>query len=205
MTHANPPPDPRQVWIHLLRGNERFAAGAQIHPRSRPERREALVGGQAPLAAVLGCSDSRVSPELVFDQGIGDLFTVRTPGEVADNLVLGALEFAVSALRVPLLVVLGHTSCGALQLAVDVAKGVATAPEHVKDIVDRFAAAVVAAPAAEVSAVHAREMVRHLLESSRIIAAEVAAEQLVIVAAVYSLETGLVTEVSRLPGGVTPR
>lgn len=196
-------PDAQEVWVHLLRGNQRFAAGAQLHPRSRPERREALLAGQAPTAAVLGCSDSRIPPELAFDQGIGDLFTVRTAGEVADDVVLGSLEFAVTALRVPLLVVLGHTSCGALRAAVEVANGTSSAPEHVRDIVDRVSAAVLGAPAEEASAVHAREIMRHLPLWSETIAAALAEEALTIVAAVYSLETGLVTEVGRLPEAVS--
>lgn len=98
----------------LLAGNQRYAAMQQLHPRQTTFRREALVDGQNPIAAVLSCSDSRVPSELIFDQGLGDLFIVRTAGHTMDNLVLASLEYAVFALHVPLVMVLGHGQCGAV-------------------------------------------------------------------------------------------
>jgi len=109
---------PDHIWQRLLDGNRRFAEGRSERPRNDPGRRAELVGGQRPLAAVLGCSDSRVPPELVFDQGLGDLFVVRGAGYVAHDTNLGSLEFAVANLGVNLIVVLGHEGCGAVSAAV---------------------------------------------------------------------------------------
>ncbi|MBK1726003.1 carbonic anhydrase, partial [Halorhodospira neutriphila] len=105
---------PSEALERLRAGNARFAAdtpGARADARRRAE----LTAGQAPFAAVLGCADSRVPVEAVFDQGLGELFTVRIAGNVAPSSVLGSLEFAVDELGVPLIVVLGHTDCGAVK------------------------------------------------------------------------------------------
>ena len=101
----------------LTEGNRRFAGGRPANPRRDPERRSELVSGQHPFVAVLACSDSRVVPEILFDQGLGDLFSIRVPGNVVDETVLGSLELGVEHLGVPLVVVLGHTQCGALTVA----------------------------------------------------------------------------------------
>ncbi|MCI1984280.1 MAG: carbonic anhydrase [Bifidobacteriaceae bacterium] len=99
-----------------MEGNQRFAGGTstQRHPHQDAARRDDLVGGQHPRAVVLGCSDSRAATEIVFDQGLGDLFTVRTAGEILDTAVLASLDFAVEGLGVPLLFVLGHENCGTI-------------------------------------------------------------------------------------------
>jgi carbonic anhydrase len=110
---------PAAALAALQDGNERFATGRSSHPRQDVGRRAALRGGQRPFAAVLSCADSRVPPELVFDQGLGDLFTVRVAGHVLGADVRASLHFAVDELRVPLVVVLGHERCGAVGLAVD--------------------------------------------------------------------------------------
>ena len=103
----------------LLEGNRRFAGSLPTHPHQNQKRRIECAAGQQPFAALLGCVDSRVSPEMVFDCGIGDLFVVRTAGTVIDNAVIASLEYAVDHLQVPLIVVLGHTSCGALTAALE--------------------------------------------------------------------------------------
>lgn len=110
---------PGEVWADLLEGNRRFAAGHAIHPAQDAASRSGLVHGQAPEAAVLGCADSRVPPELVFDAGLGELFSIRTAGEVLDDAVIASLEYAVEHLHVKVLVVLGHEGCGAVKAAVD--------------------------------------------------------------------------------------
>ncbi len=102
------------VLERLLRGNRRFAAGCCRHPRQDTGRRNALVSGQAPWAAILSCADSRVPPELIFDQGLGDLFVVRVAGSIINDHLLGSLEYAAVGLRVPLLMVLAHSNCGAV-------------------------------------------------------------------------------------------
>ncbi|WP_091848152.1 carbonic anhydrase [Bifidobacterium commune] len=98
----------------MLQGNARFACGGAEHPRQDKQTRESLIDGQHPDAAVLSCSDSRVPPEILFDQGLGDMFTVRTAGQILDDAVIGSLEYAVTNLGVSLLVVLGHEHCGAI-------------------------------------------------------------------------------------------
>ncbi|WP_363301585.1 carbonic anhydrase [Bifidobacterium sp.] len=98
----------------MLAGNRRFSQGTAEHPWQDGETRESLIDAQHPDAAVLSCSDSRVPPEIIFDQGLGDMFTIRTAGEVLDAAVVASLEFAVETLNVSLLVVLGHEHCGAV-------------------------------------------------------------------------------------------
>ncbi len=102
----------------LLTGNQRFVAGRPVYPDQTAARRQELTRGQHPFAAILGCADSRVPPEIIFDQGLGNLFTVRVAGNIVDGASLGSLEYAAQRLGVPLIVVLGHSGCGAVQAAV---------------------------------------------------------------------------------------
>ncbi len=115
---SNGTPTANATWSRLLAGNRRFATGHAEHPWQDRETRESLIDGQHPDAAVLSCGDSRVPPEIVFDEGLGDLFVVRTAGEVLDEAVIASLEFAVRDLHTGLLVILGHEHCGAVQGAV---------------------------------------------------------------------------------------
>jgi carbonic anhydrase len=112
------PTTPEAILSALLRGNERFRAGQALHPHQSPARRQAAARAQEPVAAVLTCADSRVAPELVFDQGLGDLYVVRMAGNVVTDDVLGGLEFAVEALKVGVLLVLGHSLCAAVATTV---------------------------------------------------------------------------------------
>jgi carbonic anhydrase len=107
---------PEAVWKELEAGNHRFI-GAALHPRQDAGRRMSLSGGQHPKAAILSCSDSRVPPELVFDQGLGDLFVIRVAGNVACPETVASIEYAVEHLHVDLVVVMGHKKCGAVQAA----------------------------------------------------------------------------------------
>lgn len=116
----------------LKQGNERFAAGRLEHPRQGPQRRAEVAPKQYPMASILGCSDSRVPPELLFDQGLGDLFVVRAAGNVADPVAIGSLEFSTAVLGSPLIVVLGHESCGAIDATL---KG-APVPGDIQKVVD---------------------------------------------------------------------
>ena len=109
---------PKQAQQRLSEGNTRFVTGEVERPHQTEERRSDLSSGQDPFAIVLGCADSRVPPEVVFDQGLGDLFTVRVAGHVVDDVVLESLMYSVETLGTPLVVVLGHTSCGAVGAAV---------------------------------------------------------------------------------------
>ena len=110
--------DGRQALQRLLEGNERFTASRALHPHQTPERRTELTAGQQPFAVVVGCSDSRIPPEVIFDLGLGDIFVIRTAGNVLDDVGLGSLEYAVEHLHVPLILVLGHEHCGAVTSAV---------------------------------------------------------------------------------------
>jgi carbonic anhydrase len=118
---ATPEPitDPDQALTRLKDGNARFVAGSVNHPDQTMDRRTALAAGQHPFALILSCVDSRVPPELVFDQGLGDLFVSRTAGQVVDHAVRGSIEYGVLELKIPLLVVLGHEKCGAVKATVE--------------------------------------------------------------------------------------
>lgn len=118
-SHETPEAKANAAWSRLLQGNRRFAEGTAEHPWQDRETRERLLDGQHPDAAVLSCADSRVPPEIIFDQGLGDLFDIRTAGEVLDDAVIASLEYAVEHLGVSLIVVLGHEGCGAVKAAVD--------------------------------------------------------------------------------------
>ena len=108
---------PDEALGRLMDGNARFANGRMEHPRQDGERRTRLLEGQGPFATILTCSDSRVPPEILFDQGLGDIFVVRVAGNMVDDLALGSIEYAASHLRCPLVMVLGHTDCGAVKAA----------------------------------------------------------------------------------------
>jgi carbonic anhydrase len=109
---------PDEAMEKLVQGNKRFVSNLMSHPDQTPARRAEVVGGQHPFAAILACADSRVAPEVVFDQGLGDLFTVRVAGNVLNDEIIGSLEYAAEHLHVPLIVVLGHSKCGAVSAAV---------------------------------------------------------------------------------------
>lgn len=108
-----------QSLQRLVEGNKRFVGDGSAHPNQTESRRKEVAAGQNPVAIVLTCADSRVSPEVVFDQGLGDLFVIRNAGHVLDDHTLGSIEYAVQHLNVPLIVVVGHEKCGAVKAAVD--------------------------------------------------------------------------------------
>lgn len=109
---------PTEALLRLKEGNQRYVSGAAAHPHQDAASRRAVVSGQHPFAVILTCSDSRVSPEILFDQGLGDLFVVRVAGNIVDDAVLGSIEYAVRHLDTPLVVVLGHDQCGAVEAAI---------------------------------------------------------------------------------------
>ena len=193
-------PRPTDPWRKLIVGNARFVGGQQIHPHQQLAWRQTLVTGQQPFACVLGCADSRVPPELVFDQGLGDLFTVRAVGEVLDDAIVGSIEYAVEHLRVPLVVVLGHASCGAVQAAVDLVAGRGPSTGAVNTVARAIEATVRATPAAGDDATFLAACVRNqakrvrteLIERSTVLFEAVEDRQVDIVSAVYDLRSGLV-------------
>lgn len=115
---AGDAPTAEQSLQRLLDGNKRFAASQMTRTNQTADRRAEIAKGQKPFAIVLSCADSRVAPELVFDQGLGDLFVIRVAGNVVDVATLGSIEYAAEHLGVPLVIVLGHEKCGAVQAAV---------------------------------------------------------------------------------------
>ncbi|MFB8227813.1 carbonic anhydrase [Cellulosimicrobium sp. NPDC055967] len=140
MTSASPTPaplTPAEAWATLRSGNDRFVADAPLHPSQGADRRRETSSSQHPHTVLFGCSDSRVAAEIIFDQGLGDMFVVRTAGHVVDTTVLGSIEYGVELLSVPLVVVLGHDSCGAVGAAVDTLTTGAQADGFVRAVVDR--------------------------------------------------------------------
>ncbi|MEW6653841.1 MAG: carbonic anhydrase [Bacteroidota bacterium] len=122
----------------LIEGNKRFAADIAAHQNQNSNRREETAQQQKPFAVIITCSDSRVPPEILFDQGIGDLFVIRTAGNLVDDIALGSIEYAVEHLKVSLIVVLGHERCGAVDAAVKNVKALG----YIKSLVDNIAKAV---------------------------------------------------------------
>lgn len=182
------------AWQRLAEGNVRFVTDRSEHPRQGLDRRGETAAGQAPVAAVLGCSDSRVPVEIAFDQGVGDLFVVRNAGQVASDSAVASLEYAVAVLGVPLVVVLAHESCGAVRAAIDAAvPGADPLPPLIAAHVARIAPAVGASGAttlAEVGEAHLQATAAALLAASEILATAVADGVIALVGARYRLADG---------------
>jgi carbonic anhydrase len=134
--NANSPVSADDALNRLMTGNARFAAEKSSHPNISAERRKDVKQGQAPYAVVLGCADSRLSPELIFDAGLGDLFVVRVAGNVTDDIVIGSIEYAVEHLGSRLIVVLGHEKCGAVDAALSAADTHSHMYGHIQSLVD---------------------------------------------------------------------
>ncbi|MER6122706.1 carbonic anhydrase [Streptomyces sp. NPDC001795] len=141
ITRLRPPVTGQDALAELLAGNRRYAGGRPLHPHEERARRHLLVAGQHPFAFVVGCIDSRVPPELVFDQGLGDLLCIRTAGQVLDEAVLGSIQYGVEELRVPLVLVLGHGRCGAVAATLDHLRTGKRVPGHLRLLVDEIAPA----------------------------------------------------------------
>ncbi|MET8447843.1 carbonic anhydrase [Streptomyces sp. NPDC005209] len=135
------PATARAALDALLAGNRRFASGHCRHPHQDGGRRRSPAPGQDPFAVIVGCVDSRVPPELVFDQGLGDLLCIRTAGEVLDEAVLGSVQYGVQELGIPLVLVLGHERCGAVAATLDHLRTGARVPDHLQLLVAEIAPA----------------------------------------------------------------
>jgi carbonic anhydrase len=176
----------------LLDGNKRFVAGNLTHPEQSAARRIEVSQGQHPFAIILTCADSRVAPEIVFDQGLGDLFVVRNAGNLLDDHVIGSIEYAIEHLHATCVVVLGHTKCGAVSAAV--AGG--EAPGHLQSIVASLADAVALARKKPGDAVdnavrvNARLSAAALAQSEPVLAEAARSGRIRIVAARYDIATG---------------
>jgi len=180
----------------LKQGNGRYTNGNPQHPRQTIERRAELAKGQHPFAIIVSCSDSRVPPEIIFDQGLGDLYVIRVAGNVVDDQSFGSIEYAIDELGIRLIAVVGHQSCGAVQIA---KKTIATkdkAPGHIQSLVTAIQPAVKATAKADLETTikaNVRNVVQALRSSTPILQAKVDSSALQIIGGYYSLDTGAVT------------
>ena len=139
-------PTPAQAWSALIEGNARFVRGEMEHPSQGVDHRAELSTEKSPFAVVFGCSDARVAAEIIFDQGLGDLFVVRTAGHVVDTTVIGSIEYGVNILNAPLVIVLGHDQCGAVGAAAEALSTGRMPAGFVRAIVDRVIPSIVHLP-----------------------------------------------------------
>jgi carbonic anhydrase len=202
----------RMALERLREGNRRFASGVRSHDvLTRHLRRKELAAGQEPLAIVLGCSDSRVPSEIVFDQDVGDLFVIRVAGNIVAPSQVGSVEFAAARYGTRLVVVLGHTQCGAVQATLEeLQRPTENQSRNLRSIVDRIRPSVEALLATELrhdpdtlvrQAVRAniRASANHLQHGSEILERLIQTSELLVVGAEYSLETGAVEFLDDLP------
>jgi len=189
---------PSIAWKALKEGNERFVAGEPQHPSQSIADRARLAASQQPSTVVFGCADSRVAAEIIFDQGLGDMFVVRTAGHVIDSAVLGSIEYAVTVLNVPLIVVLGHDSCGAVTATLSAIDDGVMPTGYVRDIVERVTPSILQGRHAGLTRVdefetrHVNDTVTHLRVRSASIAERLAAGTVAIVGLTYHLADGRV-------------
>lgn len=192
---------PDAALDRLLTGNRRYVDGAGLHAHQDPGRRAELTSEQHPFGMVFGCSDSRVPAEVVFDQGLGDLFVIRNAGHIVDPSVLGSIEFGVDVLGIPLTLVLGHTSCGAVGATITAIDSHSTPSGYLRDVVERISPAVFEArqdPAAEYDDIvieNVRQTVTAIREKSTAVNRAITEGRTAIVGALYNLAEGTVTPV----------
>ncbi|HEX7246831.1 MAG TPA: carbonic anhydrase [Actinomycetota bacterium] len=181
----------------LKEGNARFASDDSRRPHLSEARRISLADGQEPFAVVFGCVDSRVPPEVVFDRGLGDLLVIRTAGQAIDAAAIGSIEFGAAELGIPLVTVLGHEKCGAVNATIEALDAAATPEGSIGAIVESIA------PAVRRSSGEGEELLDHAVRANivnvvaRLRESPVLTEledsgRLVIVGAHYALDTGVV-------------
>ncbi|WP_328390240.1 carbonic anhydrase [Nocardia sp. NBC_00416] len=191
-----PQSNPVSAWKSLREGNERFVNGTLLHPSQGAADRAKLVAGQNPSAVLFGCGDSRVAAELIFDQGLGDMFVVRTAGHVIDSSVLGSIEYGVGVLNVPLIVVLGHDSCGAVKATLDALDGGEVPGGFIRSIVEKVTPSMLIgrreglSTVDELEARHVVETSRLLMQRSMIVSQRVATGECAIACVTYKLVDG---------------
>ncbi len=178
----------------LMDGNKRYAAVKYIHPHQTKYRRDLMAKGERPFAIVLSCSESRVPPEVIFDRGLGDLFVVRVAGNIADDAVIGSIEYAAEHLHVPLLMVLGHERCGAVSATVKGGK----IPGHISSLTKAIGPAVEMVkgksgdPLDNSVRANVEMVVEQLRTSKPILAGLIQEGRLKVAGARYDLDTGVV-------------
>jgi carbonic anhydrase len=195
---------PALAWRRLQEGNERFVSGASSHPNQDASRRSSLVENQHPFAVIFGCSDSRLAAEIIFDLGLGDAFVVRTAGHVLDDAVLGSLEYSVSVLSVPLIVVLGHDRCGAVTATKAAVETGQMPVGFMRSLVERITPSVLTSLRNDQPEVNdmvvenVKQASQHLVDSSRVITAAVESGRVSVIGLSYSLADGRADLVSSI-------
>lgn len=189
---AEPEMSAEKAQARLIAGNKRYAGFIHVHPNQNPSRRAETAVKQKPFAIILTCADSRVSPEFVFDQGVGDLFVVRVAGNIADDAIKGSIEYAVEHLGAHLVVVLGHERCGAVDATL---KG-GEVPGHIHALTEAIAPAIARVkgqpgdPLANAIKANAQSVAEDLRTSEPILSEAVHAGKLKVVSAYYDLDDG---------------
>jgi carbonic anhydrase len=191
-----PNSNPISAWKSLRDGNERFVSDTPLHPSQGIADRAKLVGGQKPTAVLFGCGDSRVAAEIIFDQGLGEMFVVRTAGHVIDSSVLGSIEYAVDVLNVPLIVVLGHDGCGAVAATLKALDHGEVPGGFIRSVVERVTSSILIGRKEGLTTVDELEA-RHVVETGQLIqqrssavSDKVAAGTLAIAGVTYQLSDG---------------
>ncbi len=193
---------PALAWRRLREGNERFVNGETSHPNQDASRRSLLVDNQHPFAVIFGCSDSRLAAEIIFDVGLGDVFVVRTAGQVIDDAVLGSLEYSVGVLGVPLIVVLGHDSCGAVSATKSAVETGQMPAGFIRDLVERITPSVLTSLRNDETGVndmvveHVKQTSQRLVDSSRVISDAIESGRTAVMGLSYSLADGRANVVS---------
>ena len=195
---------PELAWQRLREGNKRFVAGTSSHPNQDASRRSSLVENQHPFAVIFGCSDSRLAAEIIFDLGLGDAFVVRTAGQVIDDAVLGSLEYSVSELDVPLIVVLGHDRCGAVTATKAAVETGQMPAGFIRSLVERITPSVLTSLRNNQTDINdmvienVKQTSQRLVDSSRVISGAVDSGRTAVVGLAYSLADGRADLVSSL-------
>ncbi len=187
---------PADAWQRLREGNQRFVTGTSSHPNQDALHRASLVETQHPFAVIFGCSDSRLAAEIIFDLGLGDIFVVRTAGQVIDDAVLGSLEFSVGVLNVPLIVVLGHDRCGAVSATIESLDSGVMPVGFLRELVERITPSVLTSRRNGVTDLnatvveHIKQTSKRMVDSSRVIADAVEKGSTAVMGVTYRLEDG---------------
>jgi len=194
---ATRPSTPQQAWDALLKGNTRFVSGDPAHPRQDIDRRTSLAEKQRPFAALFGCADSRLSAEIIFDVGLGDLFVVRNAGQVIAETILGSLEYSVEVLGVKLILVLAHDECGAIRATIDDVQGqMGASGKFIHELVAKIKPTVLEANRKglteidDITTMHVEDTIHDMVSRSRVISDAIKSGQLAVVGANYKLLEG---------------
>jgi carbonic anhydrase len=197
MLEADLPTNPQEAWQAIVDGNRRFVSGSLAHPRQDIDRRTSLAAAQKPFAALFGCADSRLSAEIIFDVGLGDLFVVRNAGQVIGETILGSMEYSVEVLGVSLILVLGHDECGAVRATINATEGKAPAKgEFIGELVKKIQPTVLEANAQglfgidEITELHVKDTINEMVTRSAVISAAINEGKLAVVGANYKLIEG---------------